>query len=150
MAGPLNTVFTPRLQRLMRGTQEPYLRRPMIQRVDPVTMPVQIHPALAAYDDELGASAQPRANPAFSDAWVVGATAGANRVIPQGVDYSRTPCCVPNGVSGMGEASMAPLLVGVVGVPLALFVLTVGFDVLKEVVLGPVEPHPLPRDDYWG
>ncbi len=119
--GPLKVVHIPRLQRTMRGNEEPYLRRPFIQKVQDLVPPT-VTPwwyssnGMGALDLEYGASMQPRNNPAFNDTWLIGATGGANRVIPQGIDYSRTPCCVPNGVSGLGGVE------GVLGVGLGTFI----------------------------
>lgn len=123
MAGPLRVVHTPRQARLMRGDEEPFLRRPLIEKVEPYApLPVVpwYDPGMGKLDLEYGASMDPRSNPAFVDSWVIGATGGANRVIPQGIDYSRTPCCVPNGLSGDGSLSVGPLFAGLVGIPLIL------------------------------
>jgi hypothetical protein len=130
----MKTVFTPRLQRLMRGVREPVLLRPMTRSVLAPTLPA-ITPwyNLGSYDTELGASAQPRNNPAFNDAWVIGATGGASQVIPQGIDYSRTPCCTASGPMN-GLADTAPLLVGLVGVPLLILGAMVAMDRIKQTL----------------
>jgi hypothetical protein len=123
MAGPIQKVHTPRLSFLMRGSQQPYLRPPAVEQIYPAA-PQTVTPWQQAmnggYDHEYGASMQPRANPAFSDTWVTMATGGANKVIPQGIDYSRTPCCMPNSSGGMGDAGAGALVAALVGVPLML------------------------------
>jgi hypothetical protein len=138
MAGPLKVVHVPRLQRLMRGDEEPYLRRPLIEKVAP-RAPLPVVPwydaGMGNLDLEYGASMDPRSNPAFADAWVIGATGGANRVIPQGIDYSRTPCCVPNGM-GEGLPSVGPLFAGLIGVPLVLL----GMLLVGEAAVGGRRP----------
>lgn len=117
--GPLKVVTTPMLQRLMRGVDEPYLRPPLVQMPTPASTQPGINPwfqGVGAYDMEYGASMQPRSNPAFNDTWVAGATAGASEVVPQGIDYSRTNCCMPMN----GFQDVSPLFIGVVGIPLAV------------------------------
>lgn len=158
MAGPLETVHISRLSRVMRGDEEGYLRRPLIQKVQPVEppritpwwqgnvgAPASItpgwHEGVGAVDFEYGASMQPRNNPKFSDTWVIGATAGANRVIPQGIDYSRTPCCVPGGMGDASAPVAGALLFAVVGVPLLVFGVGVVEDVLVQVFRGDNPPR---------
>ena len=102
----LKQVHTPRLSFLMRDSTKPFTR-PLVRT---------ILPPLSDYDDEDGESLNPRANPAFTDAWFTAATGGANRVIPQGIDYSRTPCC-----AGLSGADSFSLIIGAIGVPIALF-----------------------------
>ena len=85
-------------------------------------------------DMEYGASMQPRGNPVFADSWVIGATGGASKVIPQGIDYSRTPCCAAH--AGMSGSGTGVLFAGVVGVPLLLLGVLVGFDALARAVGG--------------
>jgi len=89
----------------------------------------QIQPAIKGMGDwfEYPASVQPRANPAFSDTWVTGATGGARMVVPQGIDAFRTPavqgcgaCSGGGGLSG-GIAAVAPVFAGLVGVAAILF-----------------------------
>ena len=139
MAGPLKVVHTPRLQRLMWGKQEPFLRRPLIEKVAP-RAPLPVVPwydaGMGRLDLEYGASMDPRSNPAFVDSWVIGATGGANKVIPQGIDYSRTPCCVPNGLSGDTPAGVGALFAGLVGVPLVLL----GMLLVGEAAAGGQRP----------
>jgi hypothetical protein len=150
--GPLHTVHIPRLSRVMRGERENYLHPPLIQKTKPLAPPT-ITPwwyegptrvnmqGMGNIDFEYGGSMQPRDNPAFSDAWVIGATAGANRVVPQGIDYSRTPCCS----AGMGDAGTTSLFVGLVGVPLLVFGIMVAGDVLGALALGGQSPRSFPR-----
>jgi hypothetical protein len=113
----IKQVHTPRLSFLMRGANQPYIRRPVVRQINPAMMP-QI--GMGGYVDwhEYGASMAPRANPVWNDLWIVGATGGANKVIPQGIDYSRTPCCM----AGSAE-SVAPLFIGLIAIPAALFAL---------------------------
>lgn len=81
-----------------------------------------------SYDNEYGASMSPRSNPAFNDTWVIGATGGVNRVVPQGIDYSRTPCCTPGPSAMAGTAgSNATLYMGLIAVPLSLLLITMLF-----------------------
>lgn len=111
----LGVAFTPRLSFLMRGASQPVNPPPVYKVIVPAARP-RIRRGVAGYDLEYGASMQPRANPAFNDLWVVGATGGANRVIPQGIDYSRDPCCT----TGLAGAEVSPLVVGLIGIPLVL------------------------------
>lgn len=98
----MRVVHTPRLSPLMRSTSMPYLQKPLVAGIRPVEAhlftPWYERSGMGAF--ELPESAQPRANPAFSDTYVIGASGGANRVYPQGVDYSRLSGC------GVGCAAM--------------------------------------------
>jgi hypothetical protein len=96
----------------------------MIYKIRPAQMPAIKPMSMGCCQQEYGASNQPRNNPAFDDTWIIGATGAAQRVIPQGIDYSRTPCCL--GSNGAGSTST--LFIGVVGVPLAILLLTVLFS----------------------
>lgn len=110
----MRQVHTPRLSFLMRSSKQPVIRSPIVRAIHPAA-PMSVVPWFAM--GEYGASMAPRSNPAFNDAWVIGATGGASRVIPQGIDYSRTPCCT-TGLSGM---DVTPLVAALIGVPLVLF-----------------------------
>ena len=119
----IRQVATPRLSFLMRSAQMPYLQRPVVYPIAPVS-PQGLTPWYAGMGNviEPSASMQPRNNPVFNDAWVVGATGGANRVVPQGIDYSRTPCCTAHSGMGMFD-DVNPLWFGVVAIPAAYLLL---------------------------
>jgi hypothetical protein len=107
----LKQVHIPRWSQLMRSASMPYLQKPHTTPISTLAYPgitpwnrasaCQPSGVLGAF--EVGASAEPRANPAFSDAYVIGASGAANMVVPQGIDYSRRPCCSGGGLSGVSE-----------------------------------------------
>jgi hypothetical protein len=115
----------------MRSVNMPYLQKPHVTTIRPLTYPgitpwyqassYQPSGALGAY--ELPASAEPRANAAFNDTYVIGASGAANMVVPQGIDYSRRPCCSGGGLGSIGMAlSQIPWWAWLAGTAVAGFI----------------------------
>lgn len=88
----------------------------------PKSLTTMIQPALGDWYEYPG-SVNPRANPAFADAWVTGATGGARQVVPQGVDAFRG-CSGCHGVGDNGAVGLGGLLLAVVGVPALILGIT--------------------------